>query len=280
MAHCPCIGWVQVGGAWVLCVRSTPMWVHYFFGVHTFAIACGFVWYCYVFYRLLNLLWHGWVIRSSFFLSCFFFGLGIVWMWAFASFNSALISFHPCFVGWSILLPCHYIVPTMILFNFRLMAFLWACHVLFLPSVYVTQYFYWLILTSSWAPLAYSIPFGHSRLISFFWASSARFIPWGILGPTYSFLLLTFLWAFAKTFGLPWPNYHILYFWVYWPLNQPHLLIHFFGLLRPIFTCFLLLTIPMGLLLPSLGLSWAHFLSLGSFYYFVGLCTIVSAIQA
>lgn len=67
------------------------------------------------------------------------------------------------------------------------------------------------------------------RPILFLWASLARFIPWGILGPSHSFLLLTFPWAFAKSFRLSWPNYHILYFWVYWPLNQPHLLIPFFG---------------------------------------------------
>ena len=32
------------------------------------------------------------------------------------------------------------------------------------------------------------------------WASLAHYI-------------FTFPWAFAKSFGLPWPNYHILYFW-------------------------------------------------------------------
>ena len=65
------------------------------------------------------------------------------------------------------------------------------------------------------------------------WASSTRFIPRGILDPFHSFILLTFPWIFAKYFGLPKPNYHILYFWVYWPLNQSHLLIPFLGLLRP-----------------------------------------------
>ena len=41
------------------CVCSTPMWVHCLFGVHAFAIACGFVWHCCVFYCLFNLLWRG-----------------------------------------------------------------------------------------------------------------------------------------------------------------------------------------------------------------------------
>ena len=78
---------------------------------------------------------------------------------------------------------------------------------------------------TSWASLAHFIPL----------ASSACFIPWGILGPFHSFLPLTFLWAFAKFFGLPQPNYYILYFWIYWPLNQSHLLIPFFGLIQPVF---------------------------------------------
>ena len=76
MTHLPCIGWAQVSGAWAY-VCSTPIWVHCFFGVHTFAIAYGFVWSCYMFCRLFNSLWRGWVIESSFFATRFFFGLGI-----------------------------------------------------------------------------------------------------------------------------------------------------------------------------------------------------------
>ena len=51
------------------CACSTPIWVLCLFSVHAFAIACGFVWYCCMFYCLFNLLWHGWVIGSSFFAS-------------------------------------------------------------------------------------------------------------------------------------------------------------------------------------------------------------------
>ena len=112
----------------------------------------------------------------------------------------------------------------------------------------------------------------------------------GFLGPFYSFgypqpisflrtslahlIISYFLHShrpLLKSFRLPQPNYHILYFWVYWTSNQSHLLIPFFRLLRPVFICFLLLMILMGLLLHSLRLSWAHLLSLGPFYYFVGL---------
>ena len=90
-----------------------------------------------------------------------------------------------------------------------------------------------------------------------------------ILGPFHYFLPLSFLWAFPKSFRLLWPNYHILCLWVYWPLNQSHLPIPFFGLFQPIFAFFLFLMIPMGLLLHSLGLPqpvcflWGHLLFYG-----------------
>ena len=75
----------------------------------------------------------------------------------------------------------------------------------------------------------FSYHLGLPQPILFLWTSLACFIPWGILISSHSFLFPTFPWVFAKSFELPRPNYHILYFWVYWPLNQPHLLIHFFG---------------------------------------------------
>ena len=90
-----------------------------------------------------------------------------------------------------------------------------------------------------------------------------------ILGPFYSFLHFTFPWVFAKSFRLPWPNYHVLYLWVYQHLNQSHLLIPFFRLLRPIVAFFSFFTIQMGLLLHSLGLPqpvcflWSHLLFYG-----------------
>ena len=91
------------------------------------------------------------------------------------------------------------------------------------------------------------------------WPSLAHFITLGILDPLYPF-------------GHPWPIlflhshklllHHLGFpdlittpfaFKACWPLYQPHLLIHFFRFLRPIFACFPFLIIPMGLLLPSLG---------------------------
>ena len=44
----------------------------------------------------------------------------------------------------------------------------------------------------------------------------------GILGPFHPSLPLSLPWVFCKSFGLPWPNYHILTFRAYWPLSKPH----------------------------------------------------------
>ena len=95
----------------------------------------------------------------------------------------------------------------------------------------------------------------------------------GILGP---FHFLGHLWpiSFFPTSYIPMGFLGlitILYFWVYWLLNQSHLLIPLFGLLHPLFAFFPLLMILTGLLLHYLGLSWAHLLFLVPFYYFTGL---------
>ena len=49
---------------------------------------------------------------------------------------------------------------------------------------------------------------------------SGPFYSFGHLWPISSFLLLTFPWAFTKSFGLPRPNYHILYLWIHWPFES------------------------------------------------------------
>ena len=141
---------------------------------------------------------------------------------------------------------------------------------LFFPLVSTAQHSCW---TSSYNISSFLGPFYSLGIFGPF-----HFL--GILGPFHSFLLLTFPWAFAKSFGLPWPNYHILYPWVYWPSNQSHLLISFFGLLQPLFTFFLFLTILMGLLLHHLGLPWPVCSLWEPLYYFVGLWTIIPAILA
>ena len=92
----------------------------------------------------------------------------------------------------------------MILFNFVC----WTSsglpcqfHVLFLPLVLITQYSCWV---------------NPYNILDF----SGPFYSFGHLWPISSFLLLTFPWAFTKSFGLPRPNYHILYLWIHWPFES------------------------------------------------------------
>ena len=161
------------------------------------------------------------------------------------------------------------------------MDFFWARGLKYLPSQFLrlllllvlfftAQYSCWTILHILGFPdPSYSLgifgPFyslGHSRPISF------------------SFFF-TFPWALVKFFGLPWPNCHILFFWVYWPSNQFHLPIPLFGLLRFCFICFLSISHDSHVLATSFfGASLACLLSLELRCYFVGSWTIIPTIWA
>ena len=97
--------------------------------------------------------------------------------------------------------------------------------------------------------------FRHPRTASFLWASLAH-------------LILTFPWAFAKSFGLPRPNYHILYFWgllAFAPIPFTN-----FSLWAPLTHLCLLSTSYdfHGLATSFSGLPWAHLLSLEPFFLF------------
>ena len=108
-----------------------------------------------------------------------------------------------------------------------------------LPSIYAR-----LILIPFWDSLAH------------LWASLTHFSLLSILGSFHSYILMGFCKIFrASPAQLPYP---LLF----------HLLIHFFGLLRPIFACFPFLIIFMGLLLPSLGSLGLVCFLLGSFLLF------------
>ena len=146
--------------------------------------------------------------------------------------------------------------------------YFWACGLKHLPCHFLILFFL-LVFTaqhSCWAS-----PFNTSGFLNPFHLLGlfGLFHSLGILGPFHSFLPLSFSWAFAKSFELPWPNYHILCLWVYLPANQSHLPIPFFRLLWPLFAFFLFLMILMSLLLHSFGLSqpvcflWAHLLFCG-----------------
>ena len=107
-------------------------------------------------------------------------------------------------------LPCHSVIPAVISFGSCLLGLFQACCMLSFYLVIGAQYYYWVcILTTSgfpnpfhcsWASLAHFFLLGHPQPISFPWASSAHS---NFASP----------WAFANSFELPRPNYHILYFW-------------------------------------------------------------------
>ena len=212
---------------------------------------------------------HEWVFRFSFSASHFFFGLGIAWVWAISSLVWPMFSFYPLSMGWLVLLPRHCLILAVMSFtHFLSCHYFWAYGlkclsfqflILFLFLVFTAQH-------SCWAS-----PFNTSGFLNplHFLGLFGLFHSLGILGPFHSFLPLSFSWAFAKSFELPWPNYHILCLWVYLPANQSHLPIPFFGLLWPLFAFFLFLMILMSLLLHSFGLSqpvcflWAHLLFCG-----------------
>ena len=155
---------------------STPIWVHCLSSIHVFAIAYWFIWYCYVFCYLFNLLWRGWVIGSSFFTSGFFFGLGIALTWAFSYLLQSLSPLtSSLWVNWY-----SYHTTTLFLPWYLLTWIHWAS---FGPAMYYSFPQFTLpsistrsVLISSWASLAHSIPLGilglfhsfrHPRLVSF-----------------------------------------------------------------------------------------------------------------
>ena len=93
--------------------------------------------------------------------------------------------------------------------------------------------------------------------------------PFHFLWASLTYSILIFPWAFAMSSGLPWPNYHILYFqgllaFVPTPFTNSFLwapLTHF---------CLLSISYNSHWLTTSFSrLPWARLLSLGPFYYFM-----------
>ena len=132
-------------------------------------------------------------------------------MWAFSSLIWPMSLFIPYLWGWLVLLLHHCIVPTMISFTFVFLLLLLGLRVE-VPAMlvsYIIHSFRLYCKHSYWAS-SYNIsgfpgPFHSLGILGLF-----HYL--GILGPFHSFLLLTFPWAFAKSFGLPWSNYHIFAF--------------------------------------------------------------------
>ena len=224
------------------CACSTPMYVHGLFVVHAFAMTwrLAYTFYC----SFLISLWHEWVFELSFFMSYFLLELGLAWLWAFPS------PFHTLFAMELTLLPCHSVIPAMLLFDSCLLGLFWACCMFSLRLIPVAQYYHWARIQ---VVLGFLVQFHR------FWASLAHFILLGILNP-FHFLghprpipILHSHELFLSLLGFSDPNCHILYFWGLWAFPPTPYLIHYFGLLWPILACFLFLIMPMGLLLFSLG---------------------------
>ena len=174
MVHCTCSGWVQVGGTWALYVLHSYMSL----GLVCRSCVCCGLWVDLILLRILllvffNLLWHGGVIRSSFFASCFFSGLGFARVWIFPSSIWPLPSL---WVDW------HFCYVVMLSFNLYLLGLLWAYYMLFFYSVHVAQYFCW---AYSHTILSFLGPF-HS------FEAFAYFISLGILGQFYYYIPMSF----------------------------------------------------------------------------------------
>ena len=242
------IGWVQVGGAWVLCVLHShvslcmacllftclPLPVG-LFGL-TVRFCCLFLTLC----GMGSLGFHSLHLISS---------LG----WVLLGHGPFLPQFGLCFL----LLLVYGSANIFATHCLAVLGLLWACHVFIFSLLSLCCS----ILLLGW----FSYHLGHPWPILILWVSLTRFIPLGILSPFHSYIPMGFLLNlldFADPISISFT------FVICWLLHQPPLLIPFFGLLWPILTCFLFLTIPMGLLLLSLGLPWAHLLSLGAFLLF------------
>ena len=139
---------------------------------------------------------------------------------------SLLNPLFPPSIDWLACLSCHFVIPAVVLFDPCLLCLFWACYMLFFHLITVTQYCHWTRIHATWgfldpfhylqASLTHFFLLGHPWLISF---------PWASLTHSNS----AFPWAFAKSLGLPQPNYHIIYFRGSWALHQSltHLL-HYF----------------------------------------------------
>ena len=113
------------------------------------------------------------------------------------------------FAGRLTLLPCHPVVPNMLVFYLYLPSLFWACYMLSFYSIPVAQYYHW---ACTHVVLGFLGPFYHLR------APLGHFVLLDILGSFHFFrhprpipilhshgLLLIFL-------GFPSPSYHIFYF--------------------------------------------------------------------
>ena len=155
MTHHSNIGWVQVGGAWALCVLH--------FCVCSKLVCCSCV--CHglevrlrVLLFILSPLWCELISDPLFFMACFLQGLGISWLWAFLPFS---LLFAPS-VGLPVFLPCHSVISIATLFDPYSLGLFRAYGILFFQLVTMTQYGHWVY---SHATLGFPIPITTSFIL-------------------------------------------------------------------------------------------------------------------
>ena len=199
MTHHSYIGWVHVSGAWALCMLH--------FRVCRKFVCCSCV-------------YHGLEAR----LCVLLFILDLLWResisWSFILYGLLYLRVGPCLImGFSLLNPLFaHSVELLIPLCYSYNGVIWSVLAgpllglmyAFLHLITMTQYFHWAYI---YATLGLLDPFHCLRasLAHFFLLGHPRpiFFPWASLAPSNS----AFPWAFANSFGLPRPNYHILYFW-------------------------------------------------------------------
>ena len=122
MTHHSCIGWVQVGDAWALCVLH--------FCVCPKLICCSCICHglevrLHVLPPIIDLLWYELFFDPPFFMACFLQELGLAWSWAFLPFSHCLL----------LLLAYQYSCHAILLFLLQ-RYLIHACWAFFGPTVY------------------------------------------------------------------------------------------------------------------------------------------------
>ena len=174
------------------------------------------------------------------------------------------------------LLPCHSVIPAMLLFDSCLLGLFWACRMFSLRLISVAQYYHWARIQ---AVLGFLGQFHR------FWASLAHFILLGILDP-FHFLghprpipILHSHGLFLSLLGFSDPNCHILYFWGLWAFPPTPYLLNSLLWASLAHSCLLSISHnAYGFTTFFFGLFWACLLSSRPFCCFLGLWSIIPTI--
>ena len=162
------------------------------------------------------------------------------------------------FGGLLALLPCHSVIPAVLLFDPCLLGLFWANCMLSLCLIPVAQYYHWASIHAILGFLGPFHPFGHPRPIPILYS--------------YGHLL--------SLLGFPGPNYHILYFWSLWAFPPTPYSLN--SLLRASLAHPCLFSISHnvnGFTTSFSRLLWVCLLSLRPICYFLGLWFIIPTIQ-